>query len=133
MRQDWIEFDGYNFGKFSVKASCIDWVSQRKIGEDGKPNPDSDIIITILHANDGSDYGEDMRTSEPYEQVKQKIMGAEKAGSSDVVVEYFTREDYEKILAVMETELKECIEDNADVERTTKIVDKLNEILKEDK
>lgn len=36
-----------------------------------------------------------------------------------------------KILAVMQQELKECIEENADVERTTKIVDKLNKILRD--
>lgn len=126
MRQDWIEFEGWSFGSFIVRPECIDWVSQRK-EEEGK------VYVTI-HVNDGSDEGTTMATSEPYEQVKQKIIDAEKMDLSNVRVEHFTREEYETMLTLARCERDACEEDNIPdlIKYMNHIIDKLNKILEDD-
>ena len=144
MRQDWIEFEGWNFGKFMVRPEYVDWVSSHK---EFSTKENKDIYYTSIHVDDGSDYGENMYTPEPYEQVKQKIIDAEKVDLSDVVqrekifVEHFTREEYEFLKrwtdgAIMNDEAvftDEALAEDEDYKMVKKIRDKLNEILKEDK
>ena len=78
---------------------------------------------------------QDIAIAEPYEQVKQKIMDAEKPiNLDDIVVEHFTREEYETLLSITQYERDECEQDNmpSRVRDMNQIINKLNEILKEE-
>lgn len=124
---DWIEFEGWNFGKFMIRPESIEWISQREDREGA--------VYTRICVNDGSDVGESMLTSEPYEQVKQKIMNAEKVDLSGVVVEHFTRDEYRTTLELVKDKLLDLgSQPREDVlAELENIRDKLNEILKEEK
>lgn len=128
MRQDWIEFEGQNWGKFIVRPEYISWVSTHK---EFSTEENKDIYYTNIHVDDGSVYGEIMWTREPYEQVKQKIMDAEKVDLNDAVVERFTKKEYEVIRNVFVSGKKACGEKYTFGPISTSILEKLNKILEE--
>lgn len=128
MRQDWIEFKGREFDKFVVRPEYIMWVAQG--GHNSKGEKPTYILVDRMR-EDGQDL---LTVNEPYEQVKQKIMDAEKAGLNNVVVEHFTKEEYAHILELFEnaTDIANAGERKAKL-LTATIMDKLYKIIKEDK
>lgn len=127
MRQDWIEFEGKKGNKISLRSSWIVQVTEvpfdygKNIGEYATISYECGNSITTKEI------------AEPYEQVKQKIMDAEKVDLSDVVVEHFTREEYAHILELFEnaTDVANACGRKASL-LTATIMDKLYEILKEE-
>lgn len=112
MRQDWIEFE-VDHGKLFVKYYDVESFRHVFNGFAGS--------CTSISLSNGTNH----LILEPYEQVKQKIMDAEKIDLSDVV-EHFTREEYRMLLYCLEMSL-------AKDRLVQPLMDKLNEILKEDK
>lgn len=132
MRQEWIEFEGREGNKVLLRPEYISSVVEKSgdtggttIGYDEHPILDGDQVIATS-----------CNCKEPYEQVKQKIMDAEKVDFSDVAVEHFTNEEYEFIKAILPMCLSEVhfeIIGQKDKDMFDNIMNKLNEILKEDK
>lgn len=131
MRQDWIEFITDKEAK-NCKAVCL------------RP----EYIIAIQdRANKGTRLTYDCNTetasidiTEPYGQVKQKIMDAERPiNLDDVAVERFTRDEYELLLNSVGyfeaacNDTKENIEFAKRLEPLAKLKSELNKILKEEK
>lgn len=71
--------------------------------------------------------------SEHYEQVKQKIMNAERVDLSNVVLEHFTREKYKTLAYAMNCLNNNYAQDGLsnDADKCAEIERELNEILKE--
>lgn len=124
MQQDWIEFKMKGDRLLSLRPG---YITKYSMGSEG--NPDTTVVMY-----EEGDFVKDYYVDEPYEEVKQKIMDAEKIDLSNVVVEHFTREEYEL--------LSECVDyhvGNGQIEppeykaKLVKLQNKLNEILKEDK
>ncbi len=130
MRQDWVEFKDQHRCMISIRPAYIRAFSELN---DGCKNKN---ICEIYY-----DWGTEEESTTPifvkgtYDQVKQKIMNAEKVDLSDVVVEHFTREEYETLLNIARCERDECEHDNIPtrVKNMNQIINKLSEILKEDK
>lgn len=125
MQQDWIEFERLDGGNICVRLSNVEFFESRNDFTSGEHKGKPYVILCI---NDGSDSGENIYLSEPYEQVKQKIMNAEKVDLNDVVVERFTKEEYEFIRQTMN-----FVAGALDERMSAKVLDKLNEILEEEK
>lgn len=130
MRQDWIEFEGNNHKKILLRPEYISSVIDEsgttgitRIGYDEHPILDGEPYLTTLY-----------ECKEPYNQVKQKIIDAEKVDLSDVVVEHFTKDEYETILEIVKAEKNNTPDhDTGEYAELRRIVDKLNKILKENK
>lgn len=127
MRQDWIEFKSKGGRNISLRPSNIMAIADKGdetwIYIDTELLGDDRVLSTNLCA-----------TTEPYEQVKQKIMDAEKVDLSDAVVEHFTKDEYQRLLVLAKSEQDGCREDNlqGQIEFMQNIIDKLNKILKEE-
>lgn len=128
MRQGWIEFiAGRNGEKYCVRPERI--VSFDELTEEGE------VTIMFEAGNEIAEFN----TCEPYEQVKQKIVDAEKVDLSNMVVEHFTKDEYELLLNAVGyleaacNDTKENIEFAKRLEPLGKLKIKLNEILKEAK
>ncbi len=123
MRQDWVEFlAGRRNKKFCVRPEYI-------IAFDEAVQEDE----VILYGEAGDKIIE-YSTCEPYEQVKQKIIDAEKVGLSDVAVEHFTRDEYDRLRSCVlyYQENSTWYVDHKDTQRETDLLlNKLNKILKE--
>lgn len=115
-----------------------DWIEFKTIsGENGSLRPEyiysivGDNKTTTITYSDTAIY-----VAEPYEQVKQKIMDAERIDLSNVVVEHFTREEYEFIKSILPMSISRVYiehDSTGNTERLYKSIEnKLNEILKED-
>lgn len=125
---DWIEFKKNTTEKIRLRSSRI--VGIHELPFDMEKNITARTLLSYEVGKTVKEYLID----EPYEQVKQKITDAEKADLSNVVVEHFTREEYETILSCVEywKETSEWYVDSKDQKNETdKLIDKLNEILKE--
>lgn len=87
MQRDWIEFEVYNKKCGSTKAifrpEYIVSVGHNSGGKAG-------ILVEV------GNEAEFIELAEPYEQVKQKIIDAERIDLGDMAVEPFTRGEYEK-------------------------------------
>lgn len=124
MRQDWIEFKGkllsdgqYNFSLRPEYIVAID-------GKEGK-------AMTEIQYDTGSDQLTYYAT-EPYRQVKQKIMDAEKYDLNDVVVEHFTDDEYVTLFVMVLAALGKSDESNND-EGLISIKNKLSKIIEKNK
>lgn len=127
MRQDWVEFEIRDEKKVSLRLEYITGIIEKEgyvwLCYDEKPFLDGDQkLASFYHVN------------EPYEQVKQKIIDAEKVDYNNVVVEHFTREEYENLRYYAQFyKENNTWDDDEDRNLTDKMLNKLNEILKEDK
>lgn len=83
MRQDWIEFKIKDDIFLSLRPEYITKYSMTQEGT-------RDVTIVVYEEGD---FTKDYYVNEPYEQVKQKIMGAEKVDVNDAV-EHFTQEEF---------------------------------------
>lgn len=123
MRQDWIEFKMKAGRKVSLRPKYIVSVFEKEgnvwLSYDENPFVDGDQKLVSFH-----------QVAEPYEQVKQKIMDAEKVDLSDAVVEHFTREEYNTLYDLVVEESEHGIGETY-LAKLTPIKNKLNEILKE--
>lgn len=127
MRQDWIEFEENDGGKTYVRIKNITaFHSLPKVKQDG-------YNIVVSYNFGGVE--QKIAVIGDFEQVKQKIMDAEKVDLSDVVVEHFTKEEYEKLLSAVQIQVDNCTVGHltAQVNKWRKLENKLNEILKENK
>lgn len=112
-----------------------DWIEFKTIpGENGSLRPE--YIYSIVGDNKTTTitYSDTaINVAEPYEQVKQKIMDADKIDYSNVIVEHFTKDEYE----LLEYCLAQCAPSSDSskvaIERYAKLQNKLNKILMEDK
>lgn len=121
MRQVWIEFETTANAKFIVRPEYIDSVV------------DNDNYTSLRYSSGDSEVISHIK--EPYEQVKQKIMDAERTYYTAIVKDCsLTRDDYETLLALAEYERDECERDNIPtrVKSMNHIIGRLKEILKED-
>lgn len=122
MRQNWIEFEIKDDRFLSLRP---EYITKYSMVQEGTPD------VTIVMYEEG-DFTKDYYVNEPYEQVKQKIMDAEKVDLSGVAVERFTKEEYR----LLNTTLFELIWgdvtrlDSQEVELTA-LHKKLQSILKE--
>lgn len=133
MRQEWIEFEGREGNKILlrpeyVSSLCNNWNNTGCV----MVGYDEHMMI-----NDEGRSSSFALVNEPYEQVKQKIMDAEKVDLSDVVVEHFTREEYMYILKILNDHLEELEKvKSIDAINPSSSVNqlryKINEILKEE-
>lgn len=133
--QDWIEFKSKGGHNISLRPSNIMAIAD-------KGDETWIYIDTELLGDDGVLSTNLCAITEPYEQVKQKIMGAEKADYSyatiakETFVEHFTKEEYEKIEKVMLHKVDQLAKDEpctSNYYDHDRILRKLIEILKEDK
>lgn len=126
MLQDWIEFEMKGDRLLSLRPQYITKYSMAQEGT-------SDVTIVMYEEGD---FAKDYYVNEPYEQVKQKIMDAERIDLSNVVVEHFTREEYEFIKSILPMSISRVYiehDSTGNTERLYKSIEnKLNEILKED-
>lgn len=131
MRQDWVEFENANGVKFSLRPEYIQAIEE--IDDGTKVKNLIKIIYGILNDGTAVMYG----AKGTYEQVKQKIMDAEKVDYSDVVVERFTKDEYELLLnaiGFLEASYigtRECYEFSKQIEPLGELRKKLNKIIKE--
>lgn len=127
MQQDWIEFKVKGDRLLSLRPG---YITKYSMGSEGN----SDITVVMYEEGD---FVNDYYVNEPYEQVKQKIMDAEKVDLSSVAVEHFTRDEYEFIKSILPMSISRVYiehDSTGNTERLYKSIEnKLNEILKEDK
>ncbi len=123
MRQDWIEFETKKEAERCERA-CLRPERILAIQDREKKG------TRLTYDCNGETGSVDL--IEPYEQVKQKIMSAERGDLSDVVVERFIREEYEFIANAIDSILSGQVE-GPGIGKALRIRNKLNEILKEDK
>lgn len=83
MRQDWIEFKIKDDRFLSLRP---EYITKYSMTQEGTHD------VTIVMYEEG-DFTKDYYVNEPYEQVKQKVMDAEKYDLNDAV-EYFTQEEF---------------------------------------
>lgn len=130
MRQDWIEFKKNETDNLSLRPEYIIGISEFPFDMEANMDEYTQILYDVGNSV------QDIAIAEPYEQVKQKIMDAE---GYDLLhgmhIEPFTREEYETLLTLARCERDECEQDNIPtrVKYMNQLIDKLNEILKEDK
>lgn len=127
MRQDWIEFEGYKGRKVCTRIDYI--VNIRE-----STNSSNEECVIIGCSADEATFN--LYSYEPYEQVKRKIMDAERVDYGGVVVERFTSEEFEMLEDVMTQKIDQLAKDEpctANYYSHSNILDKLNKILKEDK
>lgn len=116
MRQDWIEFKTVN-GEYGILRP--EYITSA-VGDNKN--------TTITY----DDYK--LEIMEPYEQVKQKIMDAEKVDLNNVMVKHFTREEYEYILQSLKDAHVDIMfppQNEDEIALYERIKNKLNKILKE--
>lgn len=113
MRQDWIEFNMKGDRLLSLRPK---YIMKYSMTQEGSPN------TTIVMYKEG-DFTKDYYVAEPYEQVKQKIMDAEKVD--------FTKEEYKHLLRLCENATQPNDGYTPDWTKLNPIMNKLNEILKE--
>lgn len=121
MRQDWIEFKMKGDRLLALRPEYITKYSMSQ--EEG-----SDFTIVMYEEGD---FVKDYYVNEPYEQVKQKIMDAEKVDLSDAVVEHFTREEYNILYDLVVEESEHGIGETY-LAKLTHIKNKLNELKEEE-
>lgn len=119
MRQDWIEFEGKEGNKILlrpeyVSSLCNNWNNTGCV----MVGYDEHMMI-----NDEGRSSSFALVNEPYEQVKQKIMDAEKVD--------FTKEEYKHLLRLCENATQPNDGYTPDWTKLNPIMNKLNEILKE--
>lgn len=127
MRQDWVEFEIRDEKKVSLRLEYITSIIEKEgyvwLCYDEKPFLDGDQKLASFY-----------HIAEPYEQVKQKIIDAEKVDYNNVVVEHFTREEYENLRYYAQFyKENNTWDDDEDRNLTDKMLNKLDKILKEDK
>lgn len=129
MGQDWVEFENEHDCKVALRPTYIEAFAEI---DDGSKN--KNMVELHIGIDNGADHNI-VYAKGTYEQVKQKIMSAERIDLSDVVVEHFTKDEYEFIKAVLPMCLSEVhynIIGPKDKGLFESIRNKLNEILKEE-
>lgn len=126
MREDFVGFTaGRSDKKFYVRPEYI------VAFDDATVEDETTIVVEI--GNEKDEYN----TCEPIDQVKQKIVDAEKVDLSNTTAEHFTKEEYELLLEAVGffeascNETKENVEFLKHIEPLTALKYKLNKILKE--
>lgn len=125
MRQDWIEFETNIGEKVLLRPEYIQSILQF-----GKHT-----MLYYEYIPFGSAQKEAtsiIELTEPYGQVKQKIIDAEKVDLSNVVVEHFTKDEYEILEYCLTQYIQSPSSPSVVTERYAKLQNKLNEILKEE-
>lgn len=123
MRQDWIEFEWYKGRKVSTRT---DYIMNIREGIDS-----SNKECVMIGCSDG-EATFDLYSYMPYEQVKQKVMDAEKVDLNDVVVEHFTDDEYVTLFVMVLAALSKGDESNND-EGLISIKNKLSKIIEKNK
>lgn len=119
---DWVEFKKDGNEQVMVRACQIDGFSEYRGNQ------------TLLTLGGDSGHPTGLVIAEPYEQVKQKILDAEKM--DDVVVERFIREEYVYLYGLLTSHI-DTLKREGDTEASSKdsfqnhLLHKLEEILKE--
>lgn len=121
--QDWIEFKKNETDNLSLRPEYIVGISEFPFDMKNNLSAYTRVLYDIGNS------AQDIAIAEPYEQVRQKIMDAEKVDLSDVVVERFTKEEYKFI----EKSLYDHYGPNTYSKEYNSIMNKTSEILKEDK
>ncbi len=117
---DWVEFKVDDSTRFSVRPDYVTLIDEATT---------KDKVILFVECG-----GKILQsqTCEPYEQVKKKIEDASRVDLSNIVVEHFNEEEYERMLALAEAEQLACVEEEVDDSVIHSIVAKLRDILKKD-
>ena len=118
---NWVEFEATNNKKFSVRPEYI-------VAIDGAMEENEVVLLGEVGAK-----SVEYSTLESYEQVKQKIMEAERADVSDVAVEHFTRDEYEILMGCLLHYITRAVLDKDECDKISTIQNKLNKILEETK
>lgn len=119
---DWIEFNvkGDNGYRILIRPSGIIRIAEVQ------PTSSVPSNCTLVFFNENGSIQE-REIAEPYAQVKQKIIEAEKKSLNKTAVRHFTRDEYKFI-----KETCEFVAGALDERMSAKVIDKLNEILKEE-
>lgn len=123
MRQDWVEFKGAGGALCSLHPEYIYSILEH----DGGARIYYDYKITT---DDNRGLVTFLDTMEPYEQVKQKIMDAEKVGYDNIVTERFTKIEYILLRNAVLSNIANSL-DTPNYSLLINLRDKINGILEE--
>lgn len=119
---DWVEFKDQHRCMVSLRPECIHAFSELN---DGCKNKN---ICEIYYDFGNEEESTPIFVRGTYEQVKQKIMDAEKYEPVEVQVEHFTRDEYEILYKLIDLEVGHTI-GTSEYIPIKRIRDKLNKML----
>lgn len=124
MRQNWIEFKKSETDNINLRPEYIIGISEFPFNYDENINEPTRILYEVGNSV------QDILIYEPYEQVKQKIMDAERVDLSDVAIEHFTRDEYEILYKLIDLEAGHTV-GTSEYIPIKRIRDELDKILEE--